>query len=209
MSEAVIANNQVTLSGRIISNFKFNHEAYGEGFYISDISIERASGTKDIIPVMVSDRLIDVSKDLTGQYAKITGQFRSYNKHTGDKSQLILSVFAKEFEIMEERPADEIPWIFDKNTIFLDGYICKKPVYRETPLGRGIADVLLAVNRPYGKSDYLPMVCWGRTAKFVSTLPVGRRLQVEGRIQSREYQKKISEDMYEKHVAYEISASKL
>lgn len=209
VSEATTLNNQVALSGRIISNFEFSHEAYGEKFYTLDISVERASGMKDIIPVMTSDRLIDVSKNLTGQYIKVTGQFRSYNKHTEDKSQLILSVFAKEFEIMEERPADEIPWIFDKNTIFLDGYVCKKPVYRETALGRGIADILLAVNRPYRKSDYIPCIVWGRNTIFASSLEVGTRLQIEGRIQSREYQKKISEDMYEKRVAYEISASKL
>ena len=207
--EGTIISNQVTLSGEIVNNFKFNHKAYGERFYILDISVERASGAKDIIPVMVSDRLVDINKDLTRQYVEITGQFRSYNKHTGDKSQLILSVFAKEFEIMEERPADEIPWIFDKNTIYLCGCICKKPVYRETPFGREIADVLLAANRPYGKSDYIPCICWGRNARFAENLEVGTKLEVCGRIQSREYQKKISEDERETRIAYEVSVSKM
>lgn len=207
--EITINSNQVEISGETVNNFEFSHKAYGEKFYVLDISVERASGTKDIIPVMVSDRLVDINKDLTGQYVKITGQFRSYNQHKESKNRLILSVFAREFEILEENPVDEIPWIFDKNTIYLCGYICKKPVYRETPFGRGIADALLAVNRPYGKSDYIPCICWGRNARFADQFEVGSHIQLWGRIQSREYQKKISEDMYEKRVAYEVSVSKL
>ena len=200
-----IKNNQVTLIGEIVSNFEFSHELYGEGFYTAMLASERTSGQKDIIPIMVSDRLVDTGADWTGRFVKVLGQFRSYNKHEGERNRLILSVFAREFEEFEELPFSDNY----SNHISLDGYICKKPTYRETPLGREIADILLAVNRQYGKSDYIPCIAWGRNARFASGLEVGTRLQIEGRIQSREYQKKISEDEVEKRVAYEVSVSKL
>ena len=201
-----IGNNKVTLSGEIVSNFEFSHECYGEGFYTAMLASERLSGEKDIIPVMVSERIVDVESDWIGRFVKVSGQFRSYNKHEGERNRLILSVFAREFEgIAEERAFG----IEDKNYIFLDGYICKHPVYRKTPLGREIADILLAVNRQYGKTDYVPMICWGRNARFASSLEIGTRLQIEGRIQSREYQKRISDGEVETRVAYEISISKM
>lgn len=204
MSEVAILNNQVTLSGRIVSNFEFNHEAYGERFYIANLMSKRLSSREDVLPIMVSDRLIDVTMDWTGKFVKISGQFRSYNKHEGEKSQLILTAFAREFEEI----TDTLLMNF-KNTIFLDGYICKKPVYRQTPLGREIADILLAVNRPYGKTDYLPMVCWGRTARFVGQFEVGSHIQLWGRIQSREYQKRIADGEIVTKIAYEVSASRM
>ena len=185
-----IKNNQVTLIGEIVSNFEFSHELYGEGFYTAMLASERTSGQKDIIPIMVSDRLVDTGADWTGRFVKVLGQFRSYNKHEGERNRLILSVFAREFEEFEELPFSDNY----SNHISLDGYICKKPTYRETPLGREIADILLAVNRQYGKSDYIPCIAWGRNARFASGLEVGTRLQIEGRIQSREYQKRISDD---------------
>lgn len=197
-------NNQVTLSGEIVSNFEFSHEVFGEGFYIVMISSERASGHKDIVPVMVSDRLVDMKADWMGQFVKIIGQFRSFNKCEGEKNRLVLSVFAKEFN-----PIDNIPFMYFENDIFMDGYICKQPVYRKTPLGREIADILLAVNRPYGKSDYIPCIAWGRNARFASDLEVGTRLQIEGRIQSREYIKKLSETEIETMMAYEVSISRM
>lgn len=202
-----IKNNNVTLSGEIVSNFEFSHEAYGEGFYISMLASERKSGQKDIIPVMVSDRLVDVKADWTGRFAKVLGQFRSYNKHEDSGNRLILSVFVTEFEEMEFE--NGIPNAPDGNHISLDGYICKEPNCRETPIGREIADILLAANRPYGKSDYIPCIAWGRNAVYASGLEVGTRLQIEGRIQSREYQKRISDDEFETRTAYEVSASKL
>lgn len=204
MSEATTLNNQVALSGRIISNFEFSHEAYGEGFYIANLMSKRLSSREDVIPIMVSDRLIDVTMDWTGKFVKISGQFRSYNKHEGENSQLILTVFAREFEEI----TDTLLMNF-KNTIFLDGYVCKKPVYQQTPLGREIADILLAVNRAYGKTDYLPMVCWGRTARFADQFEVGSHIQLWGRIQSREYQKRIADDEIVTKIAYEISVNKL
>lgn len=198
-----IKNNQVTLSGEIVRNFEFSHEVFGEGFYTAMLASERTSGQKDIIPVMVSERLINISEEegWIGQKVNISGQFRSFNKHEEKKNRLMLYVFANEFI-----PEDEID---NSNYIFLDGYICKPPIYRETPLGREIADILLAVNRPYGKSDCIPCICWGRNAIFASGLEVGTRLQIEGRIQSREYQKRISETESETRLAYEVSISKL
>lgn len=199
-----IKNNQATLSGEIISNFEFSHECYGEGFYTTMLASKRLSGEKDIIPIMVSDRLVDTSMDWAGRFVKVSGQFRSYNKHDGEKNHLVLSVFAREFEEYEEMTFTD-----NDNHIFLDGYICKQPVFRKTPFGREIADILLAANRPYWKSDYIPCIAWGRNARFASSLEVGTRLQIEGRIQSREYQKRISDDEFETRVAYEVSASRL
>ena len=204
MTDKVFDNNQVTIAGEILSNFSFSHDVFGEGFYLMEISVGRLSDSNDVIPIMVSERLIDVKQDYTGMYAVITGQFRSYNRHEETKNRLVLSVFAREIEILEE-PTDEVR----PNYIFLDGYVCKPPIYRKTPLGREIADVLLAVNRPYGKSDYIPCICWGRNARFASGFEVGTRCAIWGRIQSREYVKKISETEAEKRVAYEVSVSKL
>lgn len=206
MNETRIGNNKVTLNGEIVSNFEFSHEVFGEGFYTAMLSSERLSGQKDIVPIMVSDRLVDVKADWTGQFARVSGQLRSYNKNEREKRRLILSVFITEFEdITEEREFE----IKDKNNIFLNGYICKSPNYRETPLGREIADILLAVNRPYGKSDYIPCICWGRNARFADGLKIGTRMQIDGRIQSREYQKQISDDEIETRTVYEVSVSKL
>lgn len=203
-----IKNNQVTLSGEIASNFEFSHEVFGEGFYTAMLASERTSGQKDIIPIMVSERLVDTGADRTGRFVKVSGQFRSYNKHEDERSKLVLSVFARELEEIEfehEEPGSGN----DENNIFLDGYICKPPIYRNTPLGREIADILLAVNRPYGKSDYIPCIAWGRNARFADGLEVGTRLQIEGRIQSREFQKRISDDEFETRTAYEVSVSRL
>jgi single-stranded DNA-binding protein len=204
MTDKVFDNNQVTIAGEIMGGFTFSHDVFGEGFYVMDISVGRLSHSNDIIPIMVSERLVDVKKDYTGMQAVINGQFRSYNRHEESRNRLVLSVFAREIEILEEQTEDVRP-----NYIFLDGYVCKPPIYRKTPLGREIADVLLAVNRPYGKSDYTPCICWGRNARFAEGFQVGEHIQIWGRIQSREYQKKISETEFEKRVAYEVSVSKL
>lgn len=201
-----IKNNQVVLSGEIVRSFEFSHEVFGEGFYTSMLASERTSGQKDIIPIMVSERLVDTGADWAGRFVRVSGQFRSYNKHEGERNHLILSVFVREFEDVAEEKQYGLE---DENIISLDGYICKPPKYRETPFGREIADILLAVNRPYGKTDYIPMICWGRNARFASGLEVGAKLQIDGRIQSREYQKRISETESETKVAYEVSISKM
>lgn len=190
--------------GKIISGFTFSHEVFGEGFYMMDVSVQRLSDSADVVPVMVSERLIDVTQDYEGEYIQIYGQFRSYNRHEEKKNRLVLSVFAREVNFVEEE-GDKVK----SNQIFLDGYICKMPVYRRTPLGREISDLLLAVNRPYGKSDYIPCICWGRNARFTAGFEVGGHVQVWGRIQSREYVKKLDEETTEKRIAYEVSVSKL
>ena len=204
MTDKVIENNQVTIMGKIVSGFLYSHEIYGEGFYMVDVEVERLSDSTDIIPVMISERLLDVSQDYVGTCISVNGQFRSYNRPEEKKNKLVLSVFAREIEFI-----DEIDENAKSNQIFLDGFICKEPIYRKTPLGREIADILLAVNRPYGKSDYIPCISWGRNARFASSFQVGDRCMVWGRIQSREYMKKISEEEQEKRVAYEVSVSKL
>ena len=204
MTDKVFDNNQVTIAGEILGGFTFSHDVFGEGFYVMEISVGRLSESNDIIPIMVSERLIDVKKDYRGMYAVVNGQFRSYNRHEESKNRLVLSVFAREISILEETAGEVRP-----NYIFLDGFVCKSPIYRKTPLGREIADVLLAVNRPYGKSDYIPCICWGRNARFAEGFQVGEHIQIWGRIQSREYQKKVSENEFERRVAYEVSVSKL
>ena len=204
MTDKVIENNQVTIMGEIVSGFSYSHEIFGEGFYMVDVKVQRLSDSFDVIPMMVSERLIDVSADYRGYFVEVSGQFRSYNRHEERKNRLVLSVFAREIVFVEE-----IEESAKTNQIFLDGYICKVPIYRKTPLGREIADLLLAVNRPYGKSDYIPCICWGRNARFASGFEVGERCSVWGRIQSREYMKKIDEEQVEKRVAYEVSVSKL
>ena len=205
MLDKVFTNNQVTIAGEVVSEFTFSHEVYGEHFYIVNIAVCRLSNSYDVIPVMVSERLIDVTSDYRGCVLQVSGQFRSYNRHEENRNRLVLSVFAREAVLASLEDEDEQ----NPNHIFLDGYVCKHPVYRKTPLGREIADVLLAVNRPYGKSDYIPCICWGRNARFADKFEVGSHIQIWGRIQSREYQKKIAEDQYEKRVAYEVSVSKL
>lgn len=204
MTDKVIENNQVTIMGEIVSTFSYSHEIFGKGFYMVDLKVSRLSDSADVIPLMVSERLIDVNEDYQGYFISVNGQFRSYNRHEERKNRLVLSVFAREIEFVAE-----IKESAKTNQIYLDGYICKEPIYRKTPLGREIADLLLAVNRPYGKSDYIPCICWGRNARFASGFTVGERCEVWGRIQSREYMKKVDEEKLEKRVAYEVSVSKL
>lgn len=199
-----IENNIASVTGYFTSEFVFSHEIFGEKFYFVDLECERLSGEKDIIPVMVSERSLDINKDYSDCVLEIKGQFRSYNKHDGDKTYLQLSLFAQDIQFLDGYDVSA-----ENNTIYLNGYICKEPNFRKTPLGRKIADIIIAVNRPYGKTDYIPCICWGRTANFSNGLPVGTRLSVSGRIQSRNYQKKIDDVTFETRTAYEVSISKL
>ena len=204
MADKVFENNQVSIVGEIISDFTFSHEVYGEGFYMVEVAVSRLSNYDDYIPLMVSERLVDTSTSCIVQKVYVTGQFRSYNRHEESRNRLVLSVFVREIEFVEGDEED-----LKSNQIFLDGYICKEPIYRKTPLGREIADLLIAVNRSYGKSDYIPCICWGRNARFASGFEVGGHVQIWGRIQSREYVKKLSEEEIEKRTAYEVSVSKI
>ena len=204
MADKIIENNQVSIMGKIDTGFTFSHQVFGEGFYTMELLVRRLSHSEDRIPVMVSERLQDITQDYTGQYIEIHGQFRSYNRHEEKHNRLVLSVFAREVNFVEEQD-ESLPG----NQIFLDGFICKPPVYRKTPLGREIADMLLAVNRPYSKSDYIPCICWGRNARYASAFTVGGHVLLWGRIQSREYMKRIGENQSERRTAYEVSVSKL
>ncbi len=194
-------NNKVYVSGEIVSDSTFSHEVYGEGFYEFFVKVMRLSGQADILPITVSERLIAGGELQKGKYISAIGQFRSYNKIENGKSRLMLTVFVRE---LVDKDPDRNP-----NNVLLSGYICKPPVYRTTPFNREIADVLVAVNRAYNKSDYIPCIAWGRNARFVKSLAVGDRIAVSGRIQSREYQKKLSETESKTMVAYEVSVSKL
>lgn len=197
METTRIENNQVTISGEIVSNFEFSHEVFGEGFYKAFLKVNRKSDVRDIIPIMVSERLINFTDDWIGQFVRIHGQFRSYNKHDENgKSHLELYVFAREVEAYGYK---------DENKIILDGYICKEPIYRKTGRGRDITEIFLAVNRQYNRSDYIPCICWGRNAKFAACFPIGTRLKVIGRIQSREH----PYGEREKKTVYEVSVAKM
>ncbi|MBQ9709887.1 MAG: single-stranded DNA-binding protein [Clostridia bacterium] len=194
-------NNRVYLSGEIVSPAVYSHEVYGEGFYEFSVSVNRLSGQSDVLPVTISERLVEEGQLDVGSHVNAIGQFRSYNKIVNDKSRLMLTVFVRELI--------EVPLFANPNNVVLSGYVCKPPVYRTTPFNREIADLLIAVNRAYNKSDYIPAIAWGRNARFVKNLPVGERIVVSGRIQSREYQKKLSETDVRTMTAYEVSVSKL
>ena len=201
MNYATEKNNKVFIAGEIVSDASFSHEVYGEGFYEFFVKVPRLSGQADILPVTVSERLIQDGMLARGKTLCAIGQFRSYNKIENAKSRLMLTVFIR--ELVEDSP-DKNP-----NNILLSGYICKPPVYRTTPFNREIADVLIAVNRAYNKSDYIPCISWGRNARFASGFTVGTRVMIWGRVQSREYTKKLTDTECEKRTAYEVSVSKL
>ena len=194
-------NNKVYIYGEVLSKANFSHEVYGEGFYEMNVSVKRLSGQTDVLPVTISERLMEAKKLEIGSIICAIGQFRSYNKIIDGKSRLMLTVFVREL-CDEEYPQNP-------NSIALSGYICKPPIYRTTPFSREIADLLIAVNRAYNKSDYIPCIAWGRNARFASSLAVGEKIAIAGRIQSREYQKRFSEDDIRILTAYEVSVSKL
>lgn len=203
-------NNQLVLIGKVTSEKRFSHEIYGEKFYIFDLSVPRLSGNADNIPITISERLL-VEEDLKiGKNVIIEGQFRSYNSYENEKNRLVLTVFAKEIKFGNEdeeefKPSKEN----SSNEVILDGFICKKPIYRKTPFGREIADILLAVNRAYNKSDYIPCIAWGRNARFCENIPVGTEVRIIGRVQSRQYEKKYEDGTSEVRIAYEVSVASL
>lgn len=198
-----IENNNVVLAGEVAVAPVFSHEIYGEGFFMVNINVPRTSGIIDAVPVMISERLCNIDSIKVGNLYEVRGKFRSYNKHEERKNRLLLSVFAT--EIIELDESDFV----GVNDVTIDGYICKEPVYRKTPLGREIADLLVAVNRPFGKSDYIPCIAWGRNARYSATFEIGKRVRLSGRIQSREYVKKTECEESETRVAYELSVNKI
>ena len=200
----IIENNMVTISGKVVSNVEFSHEVYGEGFYYFMLDVPRLSDSNDRIPVTISERLASKDKLEIGTVIEVEGQFRSYNSYNNEGNRLLLTVFARDITFLEDEKKIKNP-----NQIYLNGYICKKPIYRTTPFGREITDILLAVNRPYNKSDYIPCIAWGRNARFSQNRTVGDNIKVWGRIQSRTYQKKLESGDILTKVAYEVSISKM
>ena len=201
-----IKNNYAEVSGIVESDFEYSHEIYGERFYQLRIRTSRLSASSDIIPLLLSERLIDITRSYIGKQIRVSGQFRSFNHHYDNKSHLILYLFVREFAFCEDGEEGEFPQM---NDIYLDGYLCKPSVYRRTPRGREICDLLLAVNRAYSKSDYIPCICWGRNARYAARIPVGSRVRVRGRIQSRMYQKRLEDDRVIMKEAFEISVARM
>jgi len=201
-------NNYLVLVGKITSEKVFSHEIYGESFYIFNLEIPRLSGTADCIPITISERLISNFELTIGREVIIEGQFRSYNTYENQRSRLVLTVFAKEikdYNVEENEEGRERI----SNEVVLTGYICKKPIYRKTPFGREISDILLAVNRAYNKSDYIPCIAWGRNARFCENMEIGTEVRIVGRVQSRMYEKKHEDGTVEQRVAYEVSVGSL
>ena len=208
MTNERIETNLVKATGKIVSPIEFSHEMYGEGFYSFSLEVPRLSEEVDILPITISERLI-LNMDLAeGKWVEISGQLRSYNRYTDGSSRLILTIFSRDIKMLEDE-VEKSEKLKSPNEIYLDGYICKEPIYRTTPFGREISDLLIAVNRSYNKSDYIPCIAWGRNARFCNNLLVGDHIKLWGRIQSREYQKKYEDGKIEKKVAYEVSISKL
>lgn len=202
MVESVITTNKAYVEGRIASELAFSHEMYGEGFYNLMVEVPRLSDATDLLPITVSERLIDGVDMSIGRDIIVEGQIRSYNKYNDGGNRLILTIFARDMNFSDEKSKNP-------NQIYLDGFICKKPVYRTTPFGREITDMLIAVNRPYNKSDYIPAIAWGRNARFSEKLNIGDHIKIWGRVQSREYQKKTGEGEILSKIAYEVSISKM
>ena len=207
MLDKITDTNNVRLVGKVASEKVFSHEMYGEGFYNIDLEVPRLSDSVDLLPITVSERLM-VDVDLSiGEYIIVEGQLRSYNRYIDNGNRLVLTIFAKDIYKPNE---DELAEALRKpNEIYLDGFICKKPIYRTTPFGREITDILIAVNRSYNKSDYIPCISWGRNARFCEKMLVGDHIRLWGRIQSREYHKKLADGELEKKIAFEVSISKL
>ena len=202
MMDNLMLNNKIYLEGKVISELQFSHEMYGEGFYTFNIEVPRLSESKDVLFITISERLIGGMDIRPGIEVVVEGQLRSYNKFVDGANRLILTVFVRNISLCREKSKNP-------NQIFLDGFICKEPIYRTTPFGREISDMLLAVNRAYNKSDYIPTIAWGRNSRFCKSLKVGDNIRIWGRLQSREYQKKISDTEVVKKVAYEVSISKM
>ena len=208
MNTNYLENNHLVLVGKVTSDKRFSHEIYGEKFYIFDLEVPRLSGNADIIPITISERLLEAEGLEIDKKVIIEGQFRSYNSYQNERNKLVLTVFAKDVKFVENQDEEiQASKDFVSNEVILNGYICKKPIYRQTPFGREIADLLLAVNRAYNKSDYIPCIAWGRNARFCENIEVGTEVKIVGRVQSRTYEKKYEDGTSETKIAYEVSIS--
>ncbi len=208
----LLENNHLVLVGKVTSEKTYSHEIYGEKFYIFDLEVPRLSSAVDVIPITVSERLLTGLDLEIGKKLSIEGQFRSYNSYQNERNKLILTVFAKDIVELKEENSEENDEDNKKtvtNEVVLSGYVCKKPIYRQTPFDREISDLLLAVNRAYNKSDYIPCIAWGRNARFCQNMEVGTEVKIVGRVQSRKYEKKFEDGTSETRVAYEVSISSM
>ena len=205
----LLENNHLVLVGKVTSDKRYSHEIYGEKFYIFDLEVPRLSQAVDVIPITVSERLLTSLNLEIGKKLSVKGQFRSYNSYQNEKNKLILTVFAKDIIEVEEKEEEEENNDVVTNEVTLSGYVCKKPIYRQTPFDREISDLLIAVNRAYNKSDYIPCIAWGRNARFCQNMEVGTELKIVGRVQSRKYEKKFEDGTSETRVAYEVSISSM
>ena len=194
--------NYLHLSGILTDTPEYGHEVFGEKFYYATLSVPRLSGAEDLLPVTISERLMEGSHLDVGSPLCFEGQLRSYNKVIEGSGRLLITAFAQRLLNCEED--EENP-----NRVQLTGALCKPPSYRTTPFGREIADLMLAVNRSYGKSDYIPCITWGRTARYAANLKIGDKVQLVGRFQSRAYQKQLADGTTLNKVAYEVSVSRL
>ncbi|NLJ57814.1 MAG: single-stranded DNA-binding protein [Tissierellia bacterium] len=207
MNDKQMQSNYIKIVGKIHSNLEYSHEVFGEKFFEFFIEVPRLSSTKDILPVIISERLInDINMDL-GNHIVIEGQFRSYNRYENSYNKLLLRVFVRDIYVPDDNQLEEMKR--HPNEVFLNGFLCKETKFRTTPFGREITDMLIAVNRSYNKSDYIPCIAWGRNARYCEKLEVGDHIKLWGRIQSRNYQKKNENDVYETKTAYEVSITKL
>ena len=198
-------NNQTKVVGRVAAEFTFSHQVHDEKFFGTELLVPRISGVMDVIPIIVSDKSLDVNSEWTGKLLWVFGRFQSFNKHQSDgRNKVELYVFVTDAEVLDECETIPEP---EKNFVFLEGYFCKSPAFRVTPLGRKITDILLAVNTPFGQSDYLPCVCWGRDAKYAIRFEVGTKCTIEGRIQSRTYTKVLPDGSTEERIAREVSVT--
>ncbi len=204
MTDHLVENNEVNVVGKVVGDMRFSHKVYGEGFYTLDIEVPRLSDSVDKLPVTISERLLPEVGELHGETVEIVGQFRSYNQYDEGRNRLILTIFVLELKIVEDPEFNR-----SKNIISLNGFVCKNPIYRTTPFGREITDLLVAVNRSYHKSDYIPCISWGRNARYAQHLKTGDNIMLWGRIQSRTYQKRLENGETMTRVAYEMSVSKM
>ena len=203
MEEKGLETNSAILIGVVLSTPVISHKSYGETFYNFSMGIDRKSNYRDVIQIIVSERLVWNQEFNPGDYVEVLGQIRTYNEEQDGRNKLNVVVFAREFKLYDDIKVEH------ENKITLEGFICKKPIGRISPLGREICDIMLAVNRMYNKSDYIPCIAWGRNAGYASNLSVGTKISITGRIQSREYRKRDFDGNITVKIAYEVSILKL
>lgn len=196
--EQMLDENRAVLTGTVLAGPEFSHKTYGESFYIITLGVTRKSGYEDCVPLMMSEKLMCGCDITAGEMITVEGQIRTYNRQYDGRNHLMIVIFAKSWEYVNADSEME-------NNVLLEGFVCKETVRRTSPLGRELCDIMLAVNRMYNKSDYIPCIAWGRNAIFAGELNVGDKIYIEGRLQSRKYRKYDENGMPMEKTAYEVS----